>query len=249
LKEKAMDFKSRKSIRSKLKNKRNLKRLMIFLPLIALIFIAGRLIDVDRYLNVVQQWIWGLGPWGGIFFIFIYVGATLLLLPGTPFTLLAAFLFGSLWGYMIMVAATTLAATSAFLIARYGARNRVEEMLSQAGTLQKLLEMVEENPFISIIFVRIAPFFPFGINNYALGLTKIPFWSYLLYSELVFIPMNAVLVLGAFAIYRAMIRGEISWVLISTTAAAGVLVLFLARAAKRTFENPKSAQKPASLRG
>jgi uncharacterized membrane protein YdjX (TVP38/TMEM64 family) len=244
-----MESKSEKSIRSRRKNKRNWKTLVIILSLIAVIFIAGRLIDVDQYLNVVQQWIWRLGPWGGILFIFIYVGATLLLLPGTPFTLLAAFLFGSLWAYVIMVAATTVAASSAFLLARYGARDRVEKMLSQAGTFQKLLKMVDENPFISIIFVRVAPFFPFAINNYALGLTKIPFWPYLLYSELIFLPMNAVLVLGAFAIYRATIRGEVSWILISTSAAAGLLVLILARVAKKTFENPKSAQKPASLPG
>jgi uncharacterized membrane protein YdjX (TVP38/TMEM64 family) len=243
-----MEMKSGKSVRSRLKNKRNWKRLVILLLFIALIFIIGRLIDVDRYLTVVQRWVWRLGPWGGIFFIFIYVGATLLLLPGTPFTLLAAFLFGSLWGYLVMVVASTLAAASAFLIARYGARNRVEEMLSSAGTFQKLLAMVEENQFISIIFVRVVPFFPFAINNYALGLTKIRFWSYMLYSELVFIPMNAVLVLGAFAIYRAMMRGEISWLLIGSTTAAGILVLLLARVAKRTFEDPKSDREPELLK-
>ncbi len=144
-----------------------------------------------------------------------------------------------------MVIASTLAAASAFLVARYAAQRRVEEMLSRTGTFQKFLTIVEENPLISIVFVRITPFFPFAINNYALGLTKISFWSYLLYSELVFIPMNAVLVLGAFAIYRAMIRGEVSWILIGTTAAAGVLVLVLGRAAKRTFENLKSAPRSA----
>ena len=210
---------------------------MIPLLIIATIFIVGRLIDLDRYLSVVQQWVWRMGPWGNIFFIFIYIGATLFLLPGTPFTILAAFLFGTLRGYIIMVVASNLAAASAFLIARYAARNRVEKMISQTGIFQRLFNMVEQNPLVSVVFVRLTPFFPFAINNYALGLTKISFWSYLLYSELVFIPMNAVLILGAFAIYRAMIRGEISWILIGTTAAAGLLVLILARTAKRTFKN------------
>ena len=83
---------------------------MIPLLIIATIFIVGRLIDLDRYLSVVQQWVWRMGPWGNIFFIFIYIGATLFLLPGTPFTILAAFLFGTLRGYIIMVVASNLAA-------------------------------------------------------------------------------------------------------------------------------------------
>ncbi len=213
---------------------------MIPLLLIGLVFIIGRLIDLDQYLVLAQRWIGRLGPWGGIFFIIIYVGATLLLLPGTPFTLLAAFLFGSLWGYIIMATATTLSAASAFLIARYAARDRVEKMVSRTGVLQKLLMMVEKNALISIVFVRVAPFLPFGINNYALGLTRISFWLYLLYSELVFIPMNAVLVLGAFAIYRAMMRDEISWILIGASGASMVLLMFVANAAKRTFEGTKT---------
>lgn len=208
-----------------------------------MIFVIGRLIDVDRYITVVQQWVQRLGPWGGVIYIFIYVGATLLMLPGTPFTLLAAFLFGSLWGYLIMVAATTLAAVAAFLIARYAARGWVQKRISHSGIFEKFLMMIQENTFLSIVFVRVAPFFPFAINNYVLGLTKISFWSYLLYSELVFIPMNAVWVLGAFAIYRAMIRGEISWVLIGSSAAAGILMLLLARAAKKTFKDHESTHE------
>lgn len=227
-------------IRSRLEDKKKWKKFAISLLLIALLFIVGRLIDLDQYLVLVQHWIGRLGAWGGILFIIIYVGATLLLLPGTPFTLLAAFLFGSLWGYLIMVTATTLSAASAFLIARYAARERVEKMVSRTGVFQKLLMMVEKNALISIVFVRVAPFFPFAVNNYALGLTRISFWIYLLYSEMVFIPMNAVLVLGAFAIYRAMMRGEISWILIGASGAAMVLLIFVASAAKRTFEETET---------
>jgi uncharacterized membrane protein YdjX (TVP38/TMEM64 family) len=96
---------------------------------------------------------------------------------------------------------------------------------------------VEENHWLAIPFVRIMPFFPFAINNYALGLTRIRFWSFLLVSEIVFIPMTAVLVFGASALYSAMVRGEISWWLILGSIGAGLVVLLLGMAGKRRFKN------------
>ncbi len=222
-------------VRTWLTDRGNWLKIILPLLLIAALFIAGRLIEVDKYLQDVQQWVRSFGKWGPVVYTLIYVGAMLLLLPGTPFTVLAAFLFGFAWGFFTMVVATTLAASAAFLIARYLARRAVEERLAGTETFRKLRAMVEKNRRIAIPFVRLMPFFPFAINNYALGLTRISFWSYLLWSEVVFLPMNAVLILGAGAIYRALVLGEVSWWLIGLTVGAGLLVLAIGIAAKRAL--------------
>lgn len=65
------------------------------------------------------------------------------------------------------------------------------------------------------------------------GLTTISFWSYLLWSELVFVVMNAVPVLSAPALYRTLVLGETSWWLIAGSTAAGILVLVLGRWARQ----------------
>lgn len=228
-------------LRSWLADRRNWKRIILPLIVVAALFIVGRLVDIDRYMQSVREWIWQFGPWGPVVYAGLYVAATLLLMPGTPFTVLAAFLFGTLWGFVTMVAATTLAAVIAFFTARYLARGAVEERLGSTEAFHRLREMVERNYRIAIPFIRLMPIFPFAINNYALGLTRISFWSYLLYSELVFLPMNAIIVLGAGFLYRATIKGEISWTLIGITTAAAFVVLGIGLIGKRLFEKPGSA--------
>jgi hypothetical protein len=56
-----------------------------------------------------------------------------------------------------------------------------------------------------------------------------------LYSEIVFIPMNAFLVLGARAVYQAAVRGEAAWGIVLTTVAAGVFILALTYFGKKAF--------------
>ena len=214
------------------------QKLLIPLAMIVTLFILGRLIEVEKYLQILQKWLWTLGPWAPMAFIGIYVAAMLLFLPGTPFTIAAAFLFGTRRGYFIMVAASTIAAVIGFLVARYVARKTIEERYSDIPNFLRLRKMVEKNHRIAILFVRVMPFFPFAINNYALGLTRISFWSYLFYSELVFLPMNAALVFGAYAIYRVMAIGETPWLLISISSAGGFLILGVGFLGRRVFGRP-----------
>ena len=210
-----------------LKNKENWKKLIIPAILILGLYIAGRLVDLHQYLQTAQNWVWGLGPWGPFAFGVVYVIAMLLPLPGTPFTLIAALIFGTLWGYVTMLAATTTAAVIGFLIARYFAKGFVQERLRGQAGFDQVTRWVEQNLWLAIPFVRIMPIFPFALNNYALGLTNIPFWVFLLASEIIFIPMTAVLVLGASALYTAMIQGEVSWDLILGSLGTGIIVLVL----------------------
>jgi len=214
---------------------KNWRKVVVPLAVVAVLFVLGRLIEVDKYLQILQRWMGGMGPWGPVAFVGIYIGAMLLLMPGTPFTLAAAFLFGTWKAFFVMVAASTLAAVLGFLIARHGARKSLEERFADKSKFDKLRKMVEKNHRIAIPFVRLMPFFPFAINNYALGLTRISFWTYLFYSELVFLPMNAVLVFGAYALYQAAVVGETPWMLIGITVGAGFLILGLGYAGKRAF--------------
>ena len=198
-------------IRQWIKNDKKPKRLIFIVLILAALFITGRAIEIDKYLKIVQEWVWQFGSWGAVFYAFIYIGATLMMLPGTPFTILAALLFGSLAGFLTMVAATTISAIIAFVAARYIAREALEKRIAGAEKFKDLKKMVEKNHWFAIPFVRLMPIFPFSVNNYALGLTRISFWRYLLFSEFIFIPMNAVLVFGANTLYSAMTGGEISW--------------------------------------
>ncbi len=214
---------------------RNWLRVVLPLVAVAALVTAGRMLDVEAYMSTAREWVQGFGPWGPAVYVLLYVGATLLFLPGTPFTVLAALLFGTLGGFLVMMLATTLSAAIAFLIARYAAKSIVEEHLGHTDTFRRLRTLVEQDRRYVIPTIRFLPIFPYSFNNYALGLTNISFRSYMIWSEAVFVIMNAVLVLAANALYRALVLGESSWWLIAGSTAAGVLVLVLGRWARRSL--------------
>jgi len=76
--------------------------------------------------------------------------------------------------------------------------------------------------------VFIVPIAPFAVVNYGFGLTGIPFWRYVLWTEAAMIPVNAVLILGTDAFYLVAMRGTVSWPLIAAAVAAAALVAGLA---------------------
>ena len=61
--------------------------------------------DVPEHLRRAQGWMEGLGAWGPIVFIAIYVATTLVAGPGLPFTLISPVLFGPWPAFVIMVVA------------------------------------------------------------------------------------------------------------------------------------------------
>lgn len=235
-----MSHNSKRRLSAWLRDKKNLKNILIPTLVIIALFIAGRLIDLQNYLEAVQDWIWGLGPWGPVVYGTLYVICMLLLMPGMPFTVIAAFLFGPLWGYVTMLTATTAAAIIMFVIARYLAKEKIDKRLADLDGFQKVKDWVRANEWLAIPFIRIVPIFPFAMNNYALGLTNVSFWIYLLISELVFIPMTAIFIFGAQALYSAMVQGEISWPMLAGTFGAGIIVLVLGFAGKKAFAHAGS---------
>ena len=200
--------------------------------LLVVLILAGRLIDIQSYLDIAQKWVWSLGPWGPIAYGVLYVVATLLFIPGSPFSIIAALLFGTLWGYVIMLCSTTIAAIISFLLARSLLKDRVQRHLGEQKLFETLSGWVEKNPWLAI---PVVPFFPFSLNNYALGLTHVTFRQYLLGSLAIFIPMTGIFIFGANALYRAAVRGEVSWGLLGGSVAVGLLILVLGYYGKKFF--------------
>ena len=80
----------------------------------------------------------------------------------------------------------TIGATIAFLIARYLASDWVTRKSS--GWLEQLVEGVEAEGWRFVAFVRLVPLFPFNLLNYALGLTRIRLFHYVVTSSICMLP-------------------------------------------------------------
>jgi len=133
-----------------------------------------------------EAWIGQAGPVGPILFILVYALATVLFLPGSALTLAGGALFGPLWGTLYNLVGATLGATLAFVLARYLAGGYVERRAG--GRLRQLKQGVESEGWRFVAFARLVPLLPFNLLNYALGLTRIPFFPYLLASAVFMVP-------------------------------------------------------------
>jgi len=158
-----------------------------------LTLVVARVTGLTEYvslngLNSLRDWINGFGVIAPIVFVVIYVVATVAFLPGAPLSLLAGLVFGAVWGTLWTVIGATLGATLAFLIARYAARGLVESWAADNQRVRKLDEGVEEHGWRMLLITRLVPLFPFNLQNYAYGLTRVGVGSYVLLTALCIVP-------------------------------------------------------------
>ncbi len=167
----------------------------IGLALLAAVAIA-RITGLTEYLNLegldrLRGWIDGFGAVAPVVFIAIYVVAIVAFVPGAPLTLLAGLVFGPIWGTLWTVIGATLGATLAFLVGRYAARGLVESWAENNEQLKKLDEGVERHGWRMLVITRLVPLFPFTLQNYAYGLTRVGLRTYVLLTAVCITPGSA----------------------------------------------------------
>lgn len=172
----------------------------IGLALVALVAVA-RLTGLSEYVSLdgldrLRDWIGGFGVAAPIVFVAMYVVATVAFLPGTPLTLLAGLVFGPVFGTLWAVIGATIGATLAFLVGRYAARGLVERWTAKDERIRRLDEGVERQGWRMLLITRLVPVFPFNLQNYAYGLTRIGLGTYVLLTAVCIIPGAAVYTLA-----------------------------------------------------
>ncbi len=122
-----------------------------------------------------------------VLFILCYIAVTGLSLPGAVIlTLAGGFLFGSVFGTLLVNLGATSGATLAFLAARYILRDWVEQRFGR--WLEPLQQGFSKNAFSYLITLRLIPLFPFFAVNLVSGLTRMNAGSYVAATALGIIP-------------------------------------------------------------
>ena len=156
--------------------------LLVLVAGIALVILYRDQLDA----SVLEHWVNSAGVFGPLLFMFIYIVGTVFFFPGSLLTLAGGALFGPVFGTFYTLTAATIGATFSFLIARYLLSDYVEQ--KTGGRMKQLKDGVENEGWRFIAFVRLVPLFPFNVLNYALGLTKIKLWHYILASYICMLP-------------------------------------------------------------
>jgi uncharacterized membrane protein YdjX (TVP38/TMEM64 family) len=121
-----------------------------------------------------------LGPAAPIVFILIYAAAIVALVPSTPLTLASGAIFGVVEGVIYAFVGSTIGSATAFLVGRYAARGLVERRLATMPQLAAIERAVTMHGRRIVFLLRLSPIVPFNFLNYALGLTTMSVWSFLL---------------------------------------------------------------------
>ena len=166
---------------------------VIVIGIMATIYFLFRYYGLTAYINLknvhkIKEWVSEFGIIAPLVYICIYIVATLFFLPGSPITVLSGIAFGPLWGVVYVWVGATIGVSLAFLVARYAARSLVENWVSGNAQFRKIDEKVEQEGWRILMFTRLVPIFPFNLQNYAYGLTKIKFATYVLVSAIFMLP-------------------------------------------------------------
>ena len=169
-----------------------LKLLVILVVLVVAILLIrqsgvfeGSLRDQVMRLDAFFQ---GLGFWAPLVFMVIWIAACVFLLPGLPVSIAGGLIFGAVWGSVWTTIGANLGAAAAFLVGRYAARDMVAGWVQKNKSLKKIDEGVERQGWRMLMITRLVPIFPFNIQNYVYGLTKIKFSTYVLVTLPTMIP-------------------------------------------------------------
>lgn len=161
------------------------------IALLALALMGGAAIlflPVREYLVRFLDWVQGVGFWGPVVVVCVYVAACLLFVPGSVLTLGSGFLFGVVQGTVVVSVASTIGASLAFLLGRTLARGWVESKTAVSPRFQALDRAVGDHGFKIVLLTRLSPAFPFNLLNYAYGVTQVSFWKYVLASWIGMLP-------------------------------------------------------------
>ncbi len=122
----------------------SLSRWILRLVLIAAVILAAKYFGwfphlkagfkwLQSELEVVVQWIGGLGAWGPIIFICAYIIACVLLVPASVLTLGAGAIFGVVHGSIDVSIGATVGASAAFLVGSGAGGRRLEDRGADAA--------------------------------------------------------------------------------------------------------------------
>ena len=134
----------------------------------------------------IEAWLAKAGIWAPILYIIIYVVATLLILPSTALNLAGGAIFGGVLGIIWTSIAAMVAAIIAFAFTRTVGRELVAKRL--AGKWQGMDAELQQGGLFYMFAIRLLPIIPYGLVNFAAGLTSVSFKDYCLGTALGTVP-------------------------------------------------------------
>jgi uncharacterized membrane protein YdjX (TVP38/TMEM64 family) len=115
-----------------------------------------------------------------LIYIFAYIFAVVVAIPGTILTLLAGPLFGFWQGVVLVIIGSNIGCSVTFMISKFIGYDFVQRFFQKYNKVKDINDQLEKNGIGYLFYMRLLPIFPFNLINYFMGLTKIPYRQYAL---------------------------------------------------------------------
>ncbi|WP_083682220.1 TVP38/TMEM64 family protein [Archangium sp. Cb G35] len=214
--------------------------------------LAITLLPVDTWLLGLVERIRGMGLTGAVLYVAVYGVATMLMVPATVLNLGAGFVYGPVYGTLLVVVASNLSSLASFMLGRTVLRERVARRLAGQPRFTAVDTAVAARGFKVVLLLRLSPVFPFSFLNYSLSLTRVRLRDYAPATTLGLLPATMLYVyLGSLVTSAAQLsQGErpdtglsgqlFFWGGLAATVLATVYITRLARRALATTLNESS---------
>ena len=168
----------------------------------------------------------------GIYIILTIIGCVVLAIPGVTFALFAGVIFGPWLGIFACLIATTLGAAMAFVVGRFFLKDMVKPMLEKNKALKKLLfSENEKSDLIILMITRMVPIFPYNLQNFAYGITDMPFWKYTIYTFIFMFPGVSFFTIGS----AGLTAGENKWMYFFIAGVLAIVVTIVGILIKKKY--------------
>ncbi|MEK6901976.1 MAG: TVP38/TMEM64 family protein, partial [archaeon] len=150
--------------------------------------------DISRPIaEFVQTTVHSFGIWGPIVLVLVMILSTIFSpIPNTLITLTMGATYGPVYGTILAMIGSILASALAFFLARRFGEKIVEKYFPTTHFIHRFLN---NNAFLSVFLLRVIPSISFDLVSYGVGLTKIPFRTFIVATFLGIIPGTVSIVL------------------------------------------------------
>lgn len=186
-------------------------RLATLAPIAGIVLLLGGGLlfrePLQRFLVAFTTRIDSMGPEGYAVYMLLYIVLEVFAIPAIPLTMTGGLLFGPVAGTIVVSVCATSAATIAYLIARYVARDRVRKLVQGNKKFEAIDRAIGKDGFRVVTLLRLSPLLPLALSNYLYGLTSVPLLPYIAGSCLGMLPGTAAYVTAG-SLGRAFILGS-----------------------------------------
>lgn len=181
------------------------KKPIIFAMLVILIILMNGIFHFSSYISLDSIGLQKLKAvavenyfLAGIIYLGVSIaGYSLLALPGITFAIAAGLVFNPLMGTVLCVISATAAACVSFIAGRFFLKDSIKPLIMKSAYLKRwIFDSADKNYVFVLMLTRLLPVFPYNLQNFAYGISDIPFSQYMLFSFIFMIPGTALYTFG-----------------------------------------------------